>query len=587
MKPMLKKIIIAGVVVALAGGGIFIAKKSMSGSGSVDVESVSSLNIGYMDDPLRSSGMVTDAENQSIYADGTKTITEVFVTQGQQVHAGERLLSYDLTSLSLAVEMSKLETGRISNNITLAEHELVQLQETKPDPDVVPDPEPQPQPEKKVPEAASKDDMGAYPYVVNMSEASNAISSQVINYCVTANDENGNTVKPDDNTQWNEEKPQSEDGKTIWYRVHITYGDNSEKVTEPAVYENQNDDDILEKTGTLDNPYRFRLQVNGLVYGKVINDAKSLGKQSYLSFEVYDEDGQMIMDWMLRADSFTDCENGVAYNVSTHAVEDTVTDTETDNSADDILLSGYTASQLAKAIRDKKQEIKKLNLDLRKAQMKLGEDQASLNDGVVYAKRDGIVRKVSDPANPPQDGSAFLEVASGTGLYVSGFVSELMLDKVNIGDTVSGYSWNDGETYTAKITSVDSYPTSNGYYNGSGNPNVSYYGFEAYIEDSSKLSSGDYLDLTIGDSSESTGNSIWISRAYVRKDGKDYYVMKEENGKLKKQTVQIGSIAYGEYMEILDGITMDDYLAFPYGKNVKEGKAVQISDGNYGGGYYG
>lgn len=586
MKPMLKKVIIAGVVVAVAGGGIFIAKKTMDGNGSVDVQSVSSLNIGYMDDPLRSSGMVTDAENQSIYADGTKTITEVFVTQGQQVHAGDRLLSYDLTSLSLAVEMSKLDTDRIANNITLAEHELVQLQETKPDPDVIPDPEPQPEPEKKVPEAASKDDTGAYPYVVNMSEAANAIASQIIRYCVTENDENGNAVKPDDNAQWSEEKSQVEDGKTVWYRVHVTYGDDSEKDTDPTVYENQNDEDLLEKTGTLDNPYRFRLQENGLVYGKVINDAKSLGKQSYLSFEVYDEDGQMITDWMLRADTFKDCENGTAYNVSTHAVEDTVTDTDSSNSTSDIQLSGYTAAQLATAIRDKKQEIKKLNLDLRKAQMKLSEDQASLNDGIVYAKRDGIVRKVSDPANPPQDGSAFLEVASGTGLYVSGFVSELMLDKVNIGDTVSGYSWNDGETYTATITSVDSYPTSNGYYNGSGNPNVSYYGFEAYIENSSKLSSGDYLDLTIGGSSDDS-SSIWISRAYVRKDGKDYYVMKEENGKLKKQVVQIGSIAYGEYMEILDGITMDDYLAFPYGKNVKEGKSVQISDGSEGGAYYG
>ena len=67
----------------------------------------------------------------------------------------------------------------------------------------------------------------------------------------------------------------------------------------------------------------------------------------------------------------------------------------------------------------------------------------------------------------------------------------------------------------------------------------------------------------------------------------NWKVMKEENGKLKKQVVQIGSIAYGEYMEILDGITMDDYLAFPYGKNVKEGKSVQISDGSEGGAYYG
>lgn len=586
MKPMRKKIIIGGIAVAVAAGSVFAAKKVMDGNGSVEVQSVSSLNIGYIDDPLRSSGMVTDAENQAIYPDSTKTITEVFVSQGQQVHAGDRLLSYDLTSLSLAVEMSKLETDRIANNITLAEHELVQLQEIKPDPDVLPEPEPKPEPEKKVPEAAVKNENGAYPYVVAVSEAANAIVSQEINYCITGNDENGNSVKPDETAEWTNEKPQAEEGKTVWYRLHVTYKD-TEKYTDATTYNDQKEEDLIEKTGTVDNPYRFKLQENGLVYGKVINDAKSLGKQSYLSFEVYDGDGQLITDWTLRADTFNTCENGTAYNVSAHAIKDTSSDTEIDNGNNDIELSGYTASQLAKAIRDKKQEIKKLNLDLRKAQMKLSEDQGSLNDGVVYAKRDGIVRKVSDPANPPQDGSAFLEVASGTGLYVSGFISELMLDKVKTGDTISGYSWNDGESYTAEITSIDSYPTSNGYYNGSGNPNVSYYGFEAYIENSSKLSSGDYLDLTIESSSDENSSSIWISRAYVRRDGKDYYVMKDENGKLKKQVVEIGSIAYGEYMEIKDGLTMEDNIAFPYGKNVKEGKSVQIADGMDGGAYYG
>ena len=31
-------------------------------------------------------------------------------------------------------------------------------------------------------------------------------------------------------------------------------------------------------------------------------------------------------------------------------------------------------------------------------------------------------------------------------------------------------------------------------------------------------------------------------------------------------------------MEVLSGITMDDNLAFPYGKNVKEGAKVQLSE---------
>ena len=110
MKPVMKKILIGGVAVCVIGGGIYAGVTAMNKSGSVEVTPVSMLNIGYYENPLSSSGMVTDAQNQSVYADGTKVITEVFVSEGQQVHAGDPLLSYDLTSLNLAVELSRLET---------------------------------------------------------------------------------------------------------------------------------------------------------------------------------------------------------------------------------------------------------------------------------------------------------------------------------------------------------------------------------------------------------------------------------------------------------------------------------------------
>ena len=49
------------------------------------------------------------------------------------------------------------------------------------------------------------------------------------------------------------------------------------------------------------------------------------------------------------------------------------------------------------------------------------------------------------------------------------------------------------------------------------------------------------------------------------------YVMKRgENGLLVKQYIEVGKVS-GEGYEILSGVTTDDYLAFPYGKEVKEG----------------
>ena len=40
-----------------------------------------------------------------------------------------------------------------------------------------------------------------------------------------------------------------------------------------------------------------------------------------------------------------------------------------------------------------------------------------------------------------------------------------------------------------------------------------------------------------------------------------------------------GKSLWGNYTEILSGLTMDDKVAFPYGKNVKPG--VSTADGDY------
>ena len=64
--------------------------------------------------------------------------------------------------------------------------------------------------------------------------------------------------------------------------------------------------------------------------------------------------------------------------------------------------------------------MKTLDLDLRKAKLSLSENKALLNDGIVRAKRSGIVRNIKDLSNPIQDGSAFLEVATSQGTYIKG-----------------------------------------------------------------------------------------------------------------------------------------------------------------------
>lgn len=61
-------------------------------------------------------------------------------------------------------------------------------------------------------------------------------------------------------------------------------------------------------------------------------------------------------------------------------------------------------------------------------------------------------------------------------------------------------------------------------------------------------------------------------------DGTSYVMKEDKNGRLKKQKVKTGKTYYGQAVEILSGLDGSEYIAFPYGKNVKEGVRVRETD---------
>lgn len=579
MKPSIKKGIIITSICAFTLVGI---KFYLNSTNKIDVNSVSTLNTGYWDNPSTSTGFVSNSDTQSVLYDASKTITQVFVQEGQQVNAGDPLLSYDLTTLQSAVDTSQLDVEKAQNAITLAEHELKKLLNTTPIPDVVEEPEIQDHTPAPLPGVPAKDGNGFYPYVLSLSQAEKNFTAYKIYYASTTSEapEKG---PHEEASLWKEERETKESNNTCWYWIEYTYTDSSTNAYDPKdVVEYYSDKQQIPNkeiflAGTKQNPYVFKLSENqGFVYGKLFLDNANLNQ--YLRFDVYTNDGEIDSSWLVRCDKFTTKQSmneGDMYSVISHTKEEQKY-VEVEQKPSQDLSSGYTEIELAKAIRDKKQELKTLDLDLRKAKLSLSENKALLNDGIVRAKRSGIVRNIKNLSNPIQDGSAFLEVAGGQGTYIKGSISELMLNQVKIGDTISAYCWTSGETFDAKIQSIDTVPSSNSNYNGSGNPNVSYYGFEAYAKDASKIQAGEYLELTFNLSSDTT-SSIWLSKAYVKQEGNKYYVLKDVHGKLKKQYVTVGKIVWGDTMEIKDGLSDTDYIAFAYSKNAKEGVKTQKS----------
>ena len=147
------------------------------------------------------------------------------------------------------------------------------------------------------------------------------------------------------------------------------------------------------------------------------------------------------------------------------------------------------------------------------------------------------------------------------------------LGSVKVGDTVSISSWMTGAACEGTIVSIDDYPTTSGNSWGDGNRNVSYYPFKAFVEEDAALQANDYVDIQYQKAgTQEQGNSLYLQSWFIRTDnGKSYVMARNEDGRLEQRWVQTGRDLWGSYTQIRGGLTTDDYVAFPYGRDVVEG----------------
>ena len=233
----------------------------------------------------------------------------------------------------------------------------------------------------------------------------------------------------------------------------------------------------------------------------------------------------------------------------------------------------YTETELAEAKKQVENQLKTLELDLRESELKIKETEKALGEGEVRAVMNGVVKKAGDPAKPPTDGTPFLQVTGEAGMYVRGGISEIYLDTLSVGDTVTVTSWMSGSVFEATVKEISPYPDTSGMF-GWGDTSVTYYPYTALIADeNAELTSGEWVEIATGDAGAAMidDGRLFLWKALIRDDeGGKYVFIRGEDGRLKKQYIETGEISGSGY-EIKAGLTMDDWIAFPYGKDVKEG----------------
>lgn len=552
-KKLKKGIITAACVVGVCGavwGGLTIARNAQRSD--VNVYSVNDFCMtDYWGDTSTTSGMVTTDKIQKVFLSSSQTVNKVWVAEGDTVRKGDKLISYDSTLTQAAVEQAKIEYDRQDENLTTAKNELEYLKKAK-------NKETLKQELDKLTaelDALKKkyDEDPSHPY-----DGDAPVTEGKMDYKKTM------TVKGADGSD-----------QTVniqYYSWLSTSRLNDSKVEE-----------ILTKLGTLradkDHPsvdtyvvlvQRYEDKVGGYVdnmVGLVITETYTAGDDTAVPAVPAVPESRSV-SFSVRSDlpEFEDTERKYD-DAAIKKLQQKI------NLANMYLENSMEQKDLAKAIVDKAQEVKEKEVNQRLAKLSLDKKIKELGDGNVYAEFDGTVKAVRNADEAYNNSEAVIELSGGGGYYVTGTLSEMELGSVKVGDTVSISSWMTGAACEGTIVSIDDYPTTSGNSWGDGNRNVSYYPFKAFVEEDAALQANDYVDIQYQKAgTQEQGNSLYLQSWFIRTDnGKSYVMARNEDGRLEQRWVQTGRDLWGSYTQIRGGLTTDDYVAFPYGRDVVEG----------------
>ena len=550
-KKLKKGIIAAACVVGVCGavwGGLTIARNAQRSD--VKVYSVNDFCMtDYWGDTSSTSGMVTTDKIQKVFLSSSQTVNKVWVAEGDSVRKGDKLISYDSTLTQAAVEQAKIDYDRQNENLTTAKNELEYLKKAK-------NKETLKQELDKLTaelDALKKkyDEDPDHPYNGDAPVTEGAIKDYKKTMTVKGADGSDQTV----NVQY--------------YSWLSTSRLNDSKVTE-----------ILTNLGTLradkDHPsvdtyvvlvQRYEDKVGGYVdnmVGLVITETYTAGDDTAVPAVPESRS----VSFSVRSDlpEFEDTERKYD-DAAIKKLQQKI------NLANMYLENSMEQKDLAKAIVDKAQEVKEKEVNQRLAKLSLDKKIKELGDGNVYAEFDGTVKAVRNADEAYNNSEAVIELSGGGGYYVTGTLSEMELGSVKVGDTVSISSWMTGAACEGTIVSIDDYPTTSGNSWGDGNSNVSYYPFKVFVEEDASLQANDYVDIQYQKAgTQEQGNSLYLQSWFIRTDnGKSYVMARGEDGRLEQRWVQTGRDLWGSYTQIRGGLTTDDYVAFPYGRDVVEG----------------
>lgn len=272
-------------------------------------------------------------------------------------------------------------------------------------------------------------------------------------------------------------------------------------------------------------------------------------------------------------DSFTFFD---ARNLPDYSIPEPSEEEEETLPAVDYIGSGMTSAEIAQQREEQTRKIRDLELQLKLAQSDLKIMERELSDGNIYSEQDGKVVSLLTEDEAKLNSQPLMKVSGGGGYYIEATISELERHTVKIGMEVTVNDWEGGGTYTGSVVSVGDIPSSSSFYNGMSNPNASNYPLRVFVDESADLRAGGYVNVQYASDSQ---GGIYLRNPFLRTvQGRSFVYVLGPEGTLEERTVTVGKTMGGSYTQILDGLTAEDKIAFPYGKTVVPGAPAVEGD---------
>ena len=514
----------------------------------------------YWGDSQESYGPVTTDKIQTVYLTDTQTVTEILVQAGDTVKKGDLLMSFDTTLSDLELERKRLDVEKLKLQLEDARDQLKKINRMKPM--VIPKFEEEEDEDKNLGSALT----GSYKISQQKSYDGSSPEKALIcwlNSGAAIDDALFEAIREKAEEYQNDNAAKTPSSASAFFPDFWPDGDAPDE-TQPEETQPVETKPQETQPGETE-PEHEHFDVNSYyVVIKVTQGNMSLGNR---------------LIW--QGLKVTKGSDGFRFQFSDAVVTDHMMvqtgEGEEVNRPEIDFGSGFTAGQIAEMRADQEKKIKDLEFKIKMAEANYKIMQTEVNDGNVYAEIDGEVVSVLTEEEAKQTMQPVLKVSGGGGFYVEGFVSELEKDKIQIGQEVTVNDWNTGMTYTGTISSMGDFPARDGYWNGMGNPNASYYPFFVFVDGSADLQAGRYVSVMY--SAGESENGVYLQKPFLRTEGgRSYVYVLGENGKLEQRYVTTGKDLWGSYTEILEGLTAEDLVAFPYGKNVKPGAKAEEGD---------